>query len=330
MKMTVAAGIVVCAVSQCAPAQEKYAGEAEALREIATTDGARAWLDEAARLPEVEPRTIHYRRTREGNAAYTAEAFAALDEEEREGLRELTCSAESRYYETFYGTPLAYLRAIDLAVAALGDEEFSWSGTRVLDIGYGQIGQLRMLAQAGADAIGVDPDPILEAMYSQPGDTGDVEGGGSVAVYCGVWPGDDDVRESVGGDYDIILMRNLYKRGYIDPPQETPAYQQVDFGVSDESFLRLLRESLRPGGVLVVYSLGGTYHPPGESYNASSDIANPWDRDIWEGMEFEIVAHDASEDEKAREVGRRLGWDERGMDLENGLFGVYSIYRRAN
>ncbi|MFI4898283.1 MAG: hypothetical protein ACIARR_10705, partial [Phycisphaerales bacterium JB059] len=138
---------------------EKYAREAEALRAFATTPGANAWLDEAERLPPFESRSIYYTRTREGNTAYTAEQYAALDEAEREGLRELTAQPGGRYDETFYGSPLAYLRAIDLGAAHLGDESapFDLEGARVFDLGYGQIGQLRMLARAGAHAVGAAP-----------------------------------------------------------------------------------------------------------------------------------------------------------------------------
>ncbi len=332
----------ICAATLCtltlaaapAPAQDGYAAEAEALRPLATTDAARAWLDEAARLPEFEPRSVYYRRTSEGTQAYSQDEYERLAEDEREGLRALEPAPAKRYYATMYGSPLAYLRAIDLGAEHLASdaEPFFLEGARVFDLGFGQLGQLRMLAQAGAHAVGADPDPILRAMYSLPGDTGPVERGdgpdGSVTLVHDLWPGDEGARERVGDGFDLIVVRNLLKRGYLDPPQETPAYTHVDFGVPDADFLRALHDALRPGGVLVVYTLGGKYEPPGESYSPSADIANPWARGDWESAGFEVIAHDEREDEGARQVGAALGWDKQGMNLEHHLFGVVSIYRR--
>ncbi len=309
----------------------------EALRPLATTPAAHAWLDEGARLPDdVEPRTVHYQRTREGARAYTQAEHDALSDAEREGLRALECGPDGGYYDTFYGSPLAYLRAIDLGAQNLGeadkDEPFSLEGARVFDLGFGQLGQLRMLAQAGAHAVGADPDPILKAIYSRPGDTGSVahdEGpDGSVTIVHEVWPASAHARDAVGGGFDLIIARNLIKRGYIDPPQETPAYARVDFGVDDDAFLAALHDALRPGGVLVVYTLGGKYTPPGDGYIASCDIANPWPQAEWENAGFEVLAHDTPEDDMARKAGAALGWVEMGMDLQTQLFGVYSIYRR--
>ncbi|MEZ6241531.1 MAG: hypothetical protein R3B57_00655 [Phycisphaerales bacterium] len=326
--------LIVLTAATLARGEPGYAEQAEALRPLATTPAARAWLDEAARLPDFEPRSVYYRRTPEGTQAYSEDEYEQLPEDEREGLRTLEPAPAKRYYETMYGSPLAYLRAIDLGAKNLAQDgqPFSLEGARVFDLGFGQLGQLRMLAQAGAHAVGADPDPILRAMYSRPGDTGPVEreGGpdGSVTLVHDLWPADESARERVGADFDLIIARNLLKTGYLHPPQETPAYTQVHFGVPDADLLRALHDALRPGGVLVVYTLGGKYEPPGEDYSPSSDIANPWTREEWEDAGFEVIAQDAPEDDMARKVGAALKWDEMGMNLQHHLFGVYSIYRR--
>ena len=310
-----------------------HAPLAEALRPIATTPAAHAWLDEVDHLPDFAPRTIYAKRTRQGNAAYTQAEYDELSEDEREGLKAVVCEPGGRYNQTFYGSPLAYLRAIDLGAQHLGtdDEPFELEGARVFDLGYGQIGQLRLLAHAGAHAVGADPDVILDAMYAQPGDTGEVpreEGPpGSVTLTHELWPADEGAREAVGGSFDLIIARNLIKRGYISPPQETPAYTQVSFGVSDDEFLSALYGALRPGGVLVIYTLGGAYSPPGEQYNPAADIANPWDEGTWEAAGFEIIAHEAPESDQARAVGVALGWGSM-EELEQAIFGNCSIYRR--
>jgi hypothetical protein len=52
------------------------------------------------------------------------------------------------------------------------------AGTRILDFGYGTIGHLYLLGSLGADAVGVDVDPLLPALYSQPKDQDRVPGRG--------------------------------------------------------------------------------------------------------------------------------------------------------
>lgn len=341
MHLRTGLGALVCALAVTAshaqdapePPENIHAPLAEALRLLATTPAAHAWLDEVDHLPEFEPRTIYAKRTTEGSVAYTQAQYNELSEDERAGLKAVVCEPGGRYNQTFYGSPLAYLRALDLGAQHLGTEHepFDLEGARVFDLGYGQIGQLRLLAHAGAHAVGADPDAILDAMYAQPGDTGEVQRDegppGSIALTHDLWPADESAREAVGGSFDLIIARNLIKRGYINPPQETPAYTQVGFGVSDDEFLNALYSALRPGGVLVIYTLGGPYSPPGESYNAAADIANPWDEATWEAAGFEVIAHEAPESDTARAVGVALGWGSMEQ-LEQAIFGNCSIYRR--
>jgi len=325
--LVLTAAFATLASSQVVSAQEgsAYARQGEALAELAVTDAARGWLGEAAHLPEVAERTVYisFRPKR----AYTAVQYEALPESEREGLREKVCNAESGYYDTFYGTPLAYLRALDLAATYTGDEDFTWEGLRILDFGYGQVGQLRMLAQQGAHAVGVDIDPILAAIYSEPGDSGTVErnGGtdGSVTLHHGAWPNDPAMVEAVGDGFDLIVSRNLLKRGYVAPTDGSGA--MVDLGGTPRETLARFYETLAPGGLFVIYNIGGEPDPS----RPWTDIACPWPAELLEGAGFEVLAYDVNEDANARAVGRALGWDEgdRPMDLTQ-LFGTYTILRR--
>jgi len=335
--LAVLAMATCCVLAQVGASESNeniHAPIAEALRPFAETPAARAWLNEIDHLPDFEPRTIHAKRTVAGSVAYTQRQYESLSDAQREGLKAIECVPGGRYNQTFYGTPLAYLRALDLGAHQLGTEDgpFSLEGARVFDLGYGQIGQLRLLAHAGAHAVGADPDAILRAMYAQPSDTGPVArdqgADGSISLTHDHWPADESARNLVGGQFDLIIARNLLKRGYINPPQETPAYTQVSFGVSDQELLGALFRALRPGGVLVVYSLGGAYAPPGESYNPSCDIANPWSEQEWTDAGFEVIAHEAPESDAARDVGVALGWGAK-PELERAIFGNYSIYRRV-
>jgi hypothetical protein len=98
------------------------------------------------------------------------------------------------YYNTRYGSPLAYLRPIEI-LAAHGLKKFE--GVRLMDFGYGTAGHLRLMASLGADVVGVEVDPSLRALYSQPGDQGKV-GKGKLKLVDGQWPATQEVRDAAG------------------------------------------------------------------------------------------------------------------------------------
>ena len=300
------------------------------LRPLIETDAVRAWIDEVASLEPIEPRTIYY-RTGEDAAAYTSEEVEGLTEEQREGLRAMDVTT-SRFYATFYGSPLAYVRALDLAASA-GIP--SWDGTRVCDLGYGSITQLRLLAACGADAVGIEIQPVLRAMYSYPGDQGEVTGTtgatGAVDLVHGFWPAGEGVAEQVGSSFDLFLSRNTLKRGYVNPVFPVPDRHRVTLGVEDDAFLRSIHDALKPGGLAMIYNIGLGEAGEGEDYVAMRDIHDPFPPEAWEAAGFELVAYDVDDSEAARAVGRGLDWDEgeRAMDLDE-LFGRYTIARRAD
>jgi hypothetical protein len=93
--------------------------------------------------------------------------------------------------------------------------------------------------------------------------------------------------------------------------------------MSDTEAVQHFYDALVPGGIVLIESLG----PKPDPEKPWSDIANPWERAAWEQVGFEVLAHDTDESNFARAQGMALGWDER-MDLENGLYAVYSIYRK--
>ena len=102
-------------------------------------------------------------------AAFTEKEAAALPEEQRAKLRKLDFDT-AVLDATFYGSPLAYARALPVPAAGLD----SYDGRKILDYGYGTVGHLRVLAGCGAAATGVDVDPI-RGLYSRPGDQGRIE-----------------------------------------------------------------------------------------------------------------------------------------------------------
>ena len=124
---------------------------------------AKDFLKAAANLPSIAPRTVYLD---EPKKTYLSEAAAKkLGQEKQTKLKRIDLD-ESFYWNTKYGSPLAYARPLEL-LGRSGLE--SVSGKKILDFGYGTIGHLRLLAAQGAIVTGVDVDPLLPALYSDPG-----------------------------------------------------------------------------------------------------------------------------------------------------------------
>src|SRR5262249_15495388 len=140
----------------------KIRDEARAMSGLIQTEWVKDWLAGADQLAPRETRTVYVAGDR--SRALDEDAWRALPEMQRAALTARTFDEEG-YYETGYGTPIAYARAYDLVGRA---GLYGISGKKVLDFGYGEIGGLQLLALAGADATGIDVDPTLAALYSRP------------------------------------------------------------------------------------------------------------------------------------------------------------------
>lgn len=302
--------------------------EAEALRPMVETDLARRFLDVADDLTPVEPREIYFRRA--DRSAMTPAEFEAAPEDERTGYEPMT--VDWRQYYGLYSSPLAWTRPLDV-VAQTGFE--SADGKRIMDFGFGNVGQLRMLASMGADVVGVEIPGIQEAIYSRPEDAGavgrapEVPPGepGSVALAFGRWPGGEGMRDAVGGGFDLIMSKNVLKLGYIHPEQEVDARMLVDLGVDDEAFVEALWESLAPGGFVLIYNI---YPPqPEDRYIPWGHGENPFARSLWESVGFEVVAWNEPDSAGVHAMGRALGWDAQDPEsFEASFLGMYTMLRR--
>jgi SAM-dependent methyltransferase len=308
------------------PATAKMRQEAEALRPLVQTTIARRFLDAVADLKEPAPRKLFADPAT--RALYSEASAAKLDADARAKLRPVNLT-EQLYYFTLYGTPLAYVRPLEI----LGQNGVAAAeGKRLLDFGYGTIGHLKTLARCGAEVVGVDVDPFLRELYSSPEDTGIVprakeERVGRVTLIDGRWPADPATTKAVGGGYDLIVSKNTLKRGYIHPERPVDKKYLVDLGVSDEAFVKALYDALKPGGRVLLYNLAGALSKPDEPYNPSTDGRSPFPKSLWEAAGFRVTAFDAEDHSAARAMGRALGWDKgpRPMDLENGLFAHYTL-----
>jgi hypothetical protein len=299
--------------------------EARKLQPLARSDLGRAFLKAAESTPSYAPRTV-YRRGKAREWLDEA-AFAKLAAAERATWKPMTIDEET-YQGLFYGSPLAYL----LPLERLGGVGFGtlW-GKRVADFGHGGIGQLRLFAELGAEAVGIDVDPLQPVLYSAPGDQGPIgKAGGSVKLVHGRFPADPKVVAAVGGGYDLFLSKNTLKRGYIHPAQKVDPRMLVDIGGDDTVFLKAVAEALKPGGWFVIYNLSPAPNAAGKPYIPWADGRCPFSAADLAAAGFETLVRDAVEDQPARALGVALGWDKPPveMKLAADLFGLVTIARK--
>jgi hypothetical protein len=300
------------------PVLEELVLQAEALEPLVESDAARALLAAVKRLPPAEPTRIYRAAGGYLAPAYTRAEYEALDESERDNLQEV--SVDTRlWYHTFYGSPLASLRAYDLAARHGLD---SFANKRVLDFGFGSIGQLQLLTTCGADVVGAEVMPALRALYD-PVTRKDAH----PKLVFGRWPADKTVIDAVGSGFDLFISKNTIKRGYINPPVEVDPGYLLDFGVEQQMFLERLHAVLRPGGIAMFYNLGGKPAGEGEAYRPPTDIASPWSRATYAAAGFEVLVLDQDDTEAARAYGFALGWED-SMDLATSLFANVTVLRR--
>ena len=297
--------------------------EAKALAPLFQTALVRDFLGAVPKLPGVQPRTVYRDSAR--THAWSARAAEQLPDSVRSRLVSRTLD-EKFYYDTRYGSPLAYARALEV----LGQSGVkSVRGCRVADFGCGMLGQLRLLAENGATAIGIDVDPLLPALYSEPGDQGAV-GAGSVALATGQWPATDEMRRAVGEGLDLFISKNTLKNGYLHPAEPVDPRMLVHLGVSDSEFVAALARAVKKGGRVLIYNLCPAPAPAGKPYIPWADGRCPFTREMWTAAGFKVVAFDRDDSPAARAMGHALGWDqgEGGMKLDTDLFATWSLFQR--
>lgn len=308
-------------------ALEQLQREAAALLPSARFALVREFLQATEDLPPAPARTL-YRD--ESKTRYLSEAeYRTLPAEKQAELTPVRLN-ESFYYNTRYGTPLAYSRALQV----LAEAGFtSLDRKRVMDFGYGGIGHLRLMASCGAQVVGVEVDPLLKALYSGADDTGEVRSksrAGRITLVHGQWPAGPGVRESAGGGFDLILSKNTLKNGYIHPAEPVDPKKLVHLGVDDEAFVRAVADSLRPGGFFLIYNICPAPAAPGQPYIPWADGRCPFARELFEKAGLRVLKFDEKDDAACRAMGRALGWDQGSgaMNLETDLFAWYTLVQK--
>jgi hypothetical protein len=317
------------AARSAAPAEDtpsrvaQLQAEAKTLAPLFQTPLVRDFLAAVPKLPSVEPRTVYRDSAR--THAWTARQAEQLPDSVRARLVSRTLD-EQFYYDTRYGSPLAYARALE--VLGLNGVK-SVRGLSVADFGCGMLGQLRLLAENGATTIGIDVDPLLAALYSEPGDQGAV-GPGSVTLATGQWPATDEMRRTVGEQLDLFISKNTLKNGYLHPARPVDPRLLVHLGVSDSEFVAALARSVKKGGRVLIYNLCPAPAPPDKPYIPWADGRCPFPREMWTGAGFRVLELDRDDSPAARAMGHALGWDqgENGMKLDTDLFATWSLFQR--
>jgi SAM-dependent methyltransferase len=299
--------------------------EARKLQPLANSDLGRAFLKAAEGAASYSPRTVYRRgKAREWMGAAGSAKLAAAD---RAAWTPVAIDEET-YQGLFYGSPLAYL----LPLERLGGAGFgTLRGKRVADFGHGGIGQLRLFAELGAKAVGIDVDPLQPVLYAAPGDQGPIgKAGGSVKLVHGRFPADSKVVAAVGGGYDLFLSKNTLKRGYIHPAQKVDPRMLVDIGGDDPAFLKAVASALKPGGWFVIYNLSPAPSAAGKPYIPWADGRCPFSAEDLAAAGFETLVRDSVDDKAARALGAALGWDKPPveMKLADDLFGLVTIARK--
>ena len=321
------AGFAVPAATDSSPVAELQR-DAAVLAPLIKSKLARRFLQATAQLPHIEPRAMLHDSAR--TTFWWESEAATLADSARARLVKRTLD-EQFYYNTRYGSPLAYARALELlANAGLGDPQ----GLRIADYGYGTVGHLRLLASLGVDAVGIEVDPMLKKLYSMPGDQGEVRGSGAVAGHVrlvhGSFPAGPGVSEEVGEGFDLFISKNTLKNGYIHPAQPVNPRMLVHLGVDDTSYVRAIARILKPGGYAMIYNLSPAPAPADKPYIPWADGRCPFPRELWEAEGFRVIEFDRDDGPAARAIGHALGWDQgsRPMDLDRDLFAHWTLVRK--
>ncbi len=305
--------------------------QAELLAGLVATPVARAVLDAVPHLPPIQPRAVY--RDRSQGLTISSAAHAKLPEAERAAFAKRECD-ETFYYMTGYGSPLVYLRAIDVAASRFGLG--SLAGAKVMDFGYGSIGHLRLMASVGADVHGVEVEGMFPVLYGEPGDTGRIENAttpdkpGSIRLHNGRWPAEEGLVKGVGGGYDLITSKNTLKRGYIHPEREADPKKLVQLGVSDQAFVQAVHDALKPGGLFVIYNISPAPAPPDKAYIPFADGRCPFERAMCESAGFDILAWDEDDQAAMLDWWKSLGYDEAKPReaMEKEIFAHFTVMRK--
>jgi hypothetical protein len=302
--------------------------QALAVDTLVKSSVAHRFLEAVPYLPHIpKPRVVWVQKD---PRRYLSDAdYNKLTDSARKSLekRELD---ENFYYNTRYGTPLAFVRPLDL----LGQAGLkSLSRSHIVDFGFGSIGQLRLMASIGANVTGIEVDQLLQILYSAPEDhlVSNIDPNSSYlaslrALY-GSFPSDSALLAQVDSECDAFISKNTLKRGYIHPEREADPRMLIHLGVDDSTFVQTVYRLLKPGGFFLIYNLHPKKSSPDEQYIPWSDGRCPFDLALLERVGFKVITYDKDDTPFARTMGTAFGWDKE-MTFEKDLYATYTLLRK--
>jgi hypothetical protein len=309
------------------PPTEQIMQEAAFISNQVSTPFAKSLLAGFGCLPPTKPMVVYYNR--DTRNALTGEQAGAMTPEQLAGYSKRDVD-DAFYYLTKYGTPVAFVRPMEI----LGRTGMrSTEGLKLVDFGFGSIGQLRALASAGADVTGIEVDPVLELIYAnEPGSVKRCPAAGagrdgSITLAFGQFPHDPAIVKKVGSGYDVFISKNTLKNGYIHPEKEVDPRMLVHLEVDDETFVKAVYDALTPGGYFLIYNLCPAPAKPGEDYKPWADGRSPFSTATFEKVGFRVLAFDSDDTQAARAMGKTLGWGSE-EELSRDLFGFYTLVQR--
>jgi SAM-dependent methyltransferase len=321
------AGLVACGtrsdvakVAVIADTLQALRDEARALQAaLPPTPVVSEFLGGVAKLPLVPPRTFY--RDQQRRRWISAAEWERMPRAEASAWIPLVFDAYT-YYSTFHGSPLAYALALNVA-AQHGVETLR--GRKVLDYGYGAIGAVRLMADAGAQVIGIDVDPLLGLLYSASRNACTLANG-ALCLLQANFPGDGS-QAAVGSEVQLFISKNTLKKGYVRPDVGSP---QVVPPVPWPEFLRAARQAMAPGGLFLIYNISAKLDRA--NYRPANDPRSPFTRGEFEAAGFEVLALDADDSATARRAGPALGWNARPTaggvgDMQTNLFAMATVVR---
>lgn len=330
-------GFLVSVANQTAIAQvdssavASLKSEAVALMPLVKSSIAQKFLEAVPDLPRVlTPRVVYSRK--EPRTYLTESAYNQLADSTVRAAFARKELNEEFYYYTRYGTPLAFVRPLDL----VGQQGLkSIDGARIIDFGFGSIGQLRLMASSGAQAFGIEVDQLLPLLYGDSTDTGVMprskaagEGAqGSLTTLYGSFPSDTSINRQLGSGFDLFVSKNTLKRGYIHPEREADPRMLVHLGVDDSTFVKRVYDLLKPRGYFMIYNLHPAKSAPDQPYIPWSDGRSPFDKALLEKIGFKVLEFDRDDTEFAHTMAKAVGWDKE-MKLETDLFGTYTLVQK--
>ncbi|MBK7864513.1 MAG: hypothetical protein IPJ65_39120 [Archangiaceae bacterium] len=297
------------------PALEQMKAGAKAYAPQVETPWVKRWMSAVVALPH-QPKQVLY-RTEDKKTAYTAAQAAKLPEPERAKLQKR--ETDDDYYYGRITLPLGYARAFDVLAKETG---FDPKGKRVLDFGYGNIGQLEGLVKVGATVAGIEVDPYLPLLYAKANRP-------QLRILHGYFPSDAALTKAVGTGWHLFISKNTLKRGYVHPPAPEKAQLELD----DDTFLQAVADALAPGGLFYLYNICPAPAAAGKPYIPWSDGRSPFSRESYEQHGFEVLKLDEDDSAPLRVMAHAMGWDlpdgdQPGTDLEHDLFTHYTLLRK--